>query len=152
MPAASIHALGNRPSEIKINTYYYFFDSGESYTEQNLATVAAWLLDLIPGLQNKVATSKLEKDTVFKVICDSACEECCVGFDKIKKSDNAISSLKVSPNYTAILWEHNDYGGMCEIFNNNVADLNSYDMGKCFNWWGLGSSDCTSSLKVFQKK
>jgi hypothetical protein len=74
--------------------------------------------------------------------------------DNLRKNgvNDRTTSLKVSSGYVAILWEELNYGGMCEIFNNNIADLNSYDLGKCFNYFGVGSSDCTSSIKVFQKK
>jgi hypothetical protein len=151
IPAPSIFIQGSKSDQLKNNIYYYFFNTGISDINPNLGS------DVIGSLKNllsqNIPTVKLQKDSTFDGICNQACNGCCVGFKDLgKKSENAISSLKVSLNYTAILWEHSNYSGMCEVFNNNVADLNSYDMGKCFNWFGLGSSDCTSSLKVFQKK
>jgi hypothetical protein len=152
MPAPSIFIQGSSPSEqLRNNVYYYFFSTGMSAINPD---PVGFLKDLIlQAPQFKIPTIILQKDSSFDGTCNQACSGCCVGFNRVgEKADNTTSSLKVSPNYTAILWENDKYGGMCEIFNNNVADLNSYDMGKCFNWWGLGSSDCTSSLKVFQKK
>jgi hypothetical protein len=156
MPKPSIFIQGNKSSEKLLNNvYYYFFNTEKSEVNNVPFGFFINLLSYMTPLGPKYSIPEfpLDKDSdSFGTTCNQACSGCCVGFPKIKNSNDAISSLKVSQNYTAILWEHKEYGGMCEIFNNNVADLNSYDMGKCFNWFGLGSSDCTSSLKVFQKK
>jgi hypothetical protein len=102
-------------------------------------------------------------DTELKTKCNSTCvgirnlfsiEKPCLPLDpkNCLEINDRTTSLKVSPGYVAILWEEYDYNGQCEVFTDEVSDLSGHNMGKCFNYLGLGSSDCTSSIKVFQKK
>ena len=106
-------------------------------------------------------------DQELKKSCNSTCvgirdlisieKRCSLGGTDCLEINDRITSFDITPGYVAILWEELSYGGVCEVFSGSeiftgVSDLTGHDLGKCFKWFTIGSSDCTSYIKVFQKK
>lgn len=63
--------------------------------------------------------------------------------------DNTITSLRISGNYIAVLFENTNYSAKCQVFTNNDSNLRDDEIGRCgcgpFGW---GCSDCLSSFIV----
>ena len=60
-------------------------------------------------------------------------------------SDNKISSMKMKGYYIALLFEHPDYKGDCEVFTKSDRYFRDNRIGQC-GW--LGRTDCLSSFII----
>jgi len=66
------------------------------------------------------------------------------GFD-----DNMITSIKIEGNYIAVLFEHADAEGRCEVFTRNDSNLRDNPIGRCHcGPFGWGCGDCLSSFII----
>lgn len=66
--------------------------------------------------------------------------------------DNALSSIHIEGNYTAILFEEEEYGGICQIFDDSDSNFRNNPIGRCnCIYSSYGCEDCTSSFMLIPR-